>query len=116
MYNAFIWLDKNTKNEDIVLSHIYAGNYIPAYSGNFVYLGHNPETPHYDERVRKLESFYSGTLANEDAEKFLKEENIKYVLYGPQEKEKSTEDIKTYPFLKPVFNSYHVTLYSINGD
>ena len=116
MYNAFIWLDKNTKNEDIVLSHIYAGNYIPAYSGNFVYLGHNPETPHYDERVRKLESFYSGTLANEDAEKFLKEENIKYVLYGPQEKEKSTEDIKKYPFLKPVFNSYHVTLYSINGD
>ena len=112
LYNAIVWLEKNTKNEDVVLSHIYAGNYIPAYSGNFVYLGHNPETPHYDERVRKLETFYSGTLANEDAEKFLKQERIKYVLYGPQEKQKSVEDIKKYPFLKPVFNSYHVTLYS----
>ena len=53
LFNAFIWLEKNSKNEDVVLSHIYAGNYIPAYSGNFVYLGHNPETPHYDERVGK---------------------------------------------------------------
>lgn len=111
MFNAFVWLDKNTKNEDVVLSHIYAGNYIPAYSGNFVYLGHNPETPHYDERVRKLEVFYSGTLSDKDAIKFLKEEKISYILYGPQEKQKSIEDIKKYLFIKQVFNSSYLTLY-----
>ncbi|OGK17653.1 hypothetical protein A2774_03630 [Candidatus Roizmanbacteria bacterium RIFCSPHIGHO2_01_FULL_39_12c] len=109
MYNAFVWLDKNTENEEVVLSHVFAGNYIPAYSGNFVYLGQNPETPHYDERVKKLEAFYSGNLTADQAKKFLKEENISYVLYGPQEKEKSVEDIRKYKFLQPVFNSNLIT-------
>ena len=114
MFNAFIWLDKNTKNEEVVLSHIYAGNYIPAYSGNFVYLGHNPETPHYDERVKKLETFYSGTMEEKDAKKFLKEENISYILYGPQEREKSVVDIKKYDFLKEDLRSNLVIIYAIN--
>src|SRR3989344_7966902 len=114
MYNAFIWLDKNSKNEEVVLSHIYAGNYIPAYSGNYVYLGHNPETPHYNERVKKLETFYSGTMEEKDAKKFLKEENISYILYGPQEREKSVVDIKKYDFLKEDLRSNLVIIYAIN--
>ncbi|MBI2641660.1 hypothetical protein HYW87_03645 [Candidatus Roizmanbacteria bacterium] len=113
LYEIMSWLDKKTKNEEVVLSHIYTGNYIPAYSGNFVYLGHNPETPHYEERVKKLELFYSGTLSSADAKKFLKEERISYVVYGPQEWEKSTNGIKQYSFLTPIFSLSYATLYKV---
>lgn len=113
-WNALVWLEKNTSRQDVVLSQVTAGNYIPAYSGNFVYLGHNPETPFFDQRSNNVNRFFSGTMNTQDAYRFLKQERITYVFYGPQEKEKSIEDIKKYSFLKPVFNSYFVTLYKIN--
>ncbi|OGK25491.1 hypothetical protein A3A46_02845 [Candidatus Roizmanbacteria bacterium RIFCSPLOWO2_01_FULL_37_13] len=127
-WNALIWLEKNTSRQDVVLSQVTAGNYIPAYSGNFVYLGHNPETPHYDERVNKVNQFFSGSMNEKDALKFLQEEYINYVFYGPQEKavprteslelsgtgEKSVEDIKKYSFLKPVLSLSFLTLYQVN--
>ena len=112
-WNALIWLEKNTSKNAVILSQVNAGNYIPAYTGNFVYLGHNPETPYYDERVNKVNQFFSGTMNEKDALRFLRNERISYVFYGPQEKEKSVEDIKKYLFLKPVFNSNYVTIYKV---
>lgn len=112
-YNGLKWLDNNTDHSSVVLSKVTAGNYIPAYSGNFVYLGHGSETPHYDARVGSVDLFFSGTLSDSDAEKFLKNENITYVFYGPQEKENNIEDIKKYPFLKPVYQSNLVIIYKV---
>lgn len=112
-WSALQWLERHTSQKDIVLSQVTAGNYIPAYSGNFVYFGHNPETPHYDDRVNKVNQFFSGTMNEKDALKFLQDENINYVFYGPQEKEKSVEDIKKYSFLKSLFTAPYVILFEV---
>ncbi len=112
-YNAIMWLKNNTKQSDIVFSKITAGNYIPAYSGNFVYLGHNPESPHYSARVDAVNMFFSGTMTKEDALKFLKQEHISYVFYGPQERESINFNPKNYPFLKEIFTSPYVSLHKV---
>lgn len=112
-YQGLKWLEKNTDNKAIILSKITAGNYIPAYSGNFVYLGHGAETPHYGDRVRKADEFFSGNLGEEQALKFLKTENINYIFYGPQEKENAAKDIGVYTFLRPVYQSPLVTIYEV---
>ncbi|MFA6532942.1 MAG: hypothetical protein WCT22_03010 [Patescibacteria group bacterium] len=110
-YNGLKWLETNTDHEAVVLSKITAGNYIPAYSGNFVYLGHSGETPNFGDRTEKVNEFFSGNLPEEQALKFLKTENISYVFYGPQEKENNLKDILVYSFLKPVYQSPLVTIY-----
>lgn len=112
-YNALSWLEKNTKNEEVILSKITAGNYIPAYSGNFVYLGHNPETPQYPQKVERVNEFFSGTMDPQNSLNFLESQNISYVFYGPQEKENPAFNPKNYPFLKGVFASTYVTIYTI---
>ena len=112
-WNGIQWLDINTKNEDVVLSQVNAGNYIPAYAGNFVYIGHNPETPFYDERFNNVNQFFSGTMSNKDATEFLKREKISYIFYGPQEQEKSEENIKKYSFLQSSYISPLVTIYKV---
>jgi hypothetical protein len=112
-YNAMIWLKDNTARTDVVLSKVTAGNYIPAYSGNYVYLGHNPETPMYSQKVDNVNQFFSGTMIPKDAQQFLKTEHISYVFYGPQEKDNNQKDIKQYSFLKEVFTSPYVTLYRV---
>lgn len=111
--NAIGWLGENTKDEEIVLSQVTAGNYIPAYAGNFVYLGHNPETPLYGDRNNSVNAFFSGTMIEMDARAFLQRENISYVFYGPQEKEKTQSDITKYPFLKVRFDSPYVTIFQV---
>jgi len=112
-YNGLKWLEINTDHQTVVLSKITAGNYIPAYSGNFVYLGHGAETPHFDDRVNKVDEFFIGNLPEKQAFEFLKTENISYVFYGPQEKENSSKDIGVYSFLMPVYQTLLVTIYKI---
>ncbi len=114
-WQALIWLEKNTSRNSVVISQVTAGNYIPAYSGNFVYLGHNPETPFFDQRSNNVNQFFSGTMSEQDALNFLKKENISYVFYGPQEKEKSVEDIKKYSFLKEVLTFPYVMIYKVEN-
>ena len=110
-YNGMVWLEKNTPRNSVVLSKITAGNYIPAYSGNFVYLGHAGETPGFEEKQAKTEAFFSGTMDENLARDFLKFENINYIFYGPQEKDNATQNISRYSFLKPVYKSYYVTIF-----
>jgi len=112
-YNAMMWLKDNTARTDVVFSKVTAGNYIPAYSGNYVYLGHNPETPLYSQKVDNINQFFSGTMSSQNALKFLKSQNISYVFFGPQEKENPVFDPKNYIFLKEVFTSPYVILYRV---
>lgn len=112
-YNALKWLEANTPRSGVVLSKITAGNYIPAYSGNFVYLGHNPETPHFGEREQNVKNFFSFTQTEEQAKQFLKENRIGYVFYGPQEKDESGWKNPPYSFLRPAYNTYYVTIYEV---
>ena len=71
-WSAIMWLETNTHHSSIVLSKITAGNYIPAYAGNFVYLGHNPESPFFDEKVAQADRFFSGQMTSDEAKQFIK--------------------------------------------
>jgi len=112
-YNGLLWLEKHSSDKSVILSKITAGNYIPAYSGNFVYLGHNGETPGFEEKQAKTEVFFSGSMNELLAYEFLRSSGINYVFYGPQEKENAIQNIAHYSFLKPVYKSYYVTIYKV---
>lgn len=112
-YYALLWLRLYSNYDDVVLSKITAGNYIPAYAGNFVYLGHNPETPHFEEREEEINKFFTYTWDEKTAREFLKKRNITYVFYGPQEKEATGAAPPPYDFLKPVYSSFHVTIHRV---
>jgi len=113
-YNGLKWLETNTDHQTVVLAKITASNYIPAYSGNFVYVGHIAETPHFNERIKKADEFFSGIWEEKQAFNFLKTENIDYIFYGPQEKEGAVKDINVYTFLKANYQSPLVIIYKVN--
>ncbi|MDO8609260.1 MAG: hypothetical protein Q7R95_01810, partial [bacterium] len=113
-YNALRWLEIQTPRNSVVLSKITAGNYIPAYSGNFVYMGHDAETPFYETKRTNASVFFSGEMNDNAAIRFLKQEHINFIFYGPQEKEESQKNILPYSFLKPVFITPYVTIYQLS--
>lgn len=107
------YLGDNSKVEDIVLAYETAGNFIPAYAGNFVYLGH-ANTPQEDEKKATAQKFFSGQMKAGEAEEFIKKENIKFVYFGPQEREfANSKDLpKIYPFLALIYQNSQVRVYT----
>ncbi len=110
---AIFFLEKHTNPNQTVLSHFFAGNLIPAYSGNMVYFGHSTET--YQFKTTKIENvieFFSGKMSPQKAQEFLTKNKIKYVFYGVQEKNINPRfDIMTYNFLENIFKNSEVSIF-----
>lgn len=109
------FLKDNTKASDIVLAYEAAGNYIPAYAGNFVYLGH-ANTPNEDGKLVIANKFFSGKMTQDEAKNFLTRENVKYIYFGPQERDLGRiVDLKAiYSFISEVYSNLEVRVYKVN--
>lgn len=108
------YIRDNTKREEAVLAYITAGNYIPAYAGNFVYLGH-ANTPKEKDKEGMAAKFFSGKMGQNEAREFLIRERISYIYFGPQEKELGgvTDLAKIYPFVSPIYSNKQVVIYRV---
>ncbi len=101
-----------TRSEDGVISHNYPiSNFIPAYTGKRVYVGHMLQTPHAAERIALLTDFYLGKFSEEEAALFLKSNNITFVIYSDHF---AGDTVPTYSFLKNVFKNRTVQIFTSN--
>src|SRR4030042_760271 len=66
-WQAIIWLGEKTKRNEIVLSDVTAGNYLPAYAGNTVYYGHSGETVFFDQKRFVVQRFFSNQMTEEES-------------------------------------------------
>ncbi len=109
---AMIFIQDNTKRTDVVLSETTAGNYIPVYSGNTVYVGHaNTVATEVKEQIVK--EFFSGRMGAARAREFLATNAIRTVFFGPQEQEDAgvADLAAVYPFLREVYKNTYVRVY-----
>ena len=104
------FLRDHTDKNYVVLGYIATGNFIPAYAGNTVFMGH-ANTPFLERKITEAERFYAGN--NPDAEFWLRNNNISLVFYGPVEREwGKVEDLSTfYPFFKEIYKNSTVRIY-----
>ncbi|EKD23506.1 MAG: hypothetical protein ACD_81C00233G0002, partial [uncultured bacterium] len=109
--SAMKFIQDNTKRNDIILSETTAGNYMPVYSGNTVYIGHD-NTVNFEEKKETVKQFFSGKMKVEQAKNWMQENNLKVIFFGPQEREDGgvKELEKVYPFLTPVYRNTYVTV------
>lgn len=109
------YLRLNTKTKDVVLAYEAAGNYIPAYAGNFVYLGH-ANTPDEDNKLKIAAGFFKGEMSPDEAKALLTREHIKYIYLGPQERELvgMNDLLKVYTFITSVYSNNRVTIYKFS--
>lgn len=106
------WLKNNTDSKDVVLGEITAGNFIPAYAGNFVYFGQS-NTVDYDRKLAEVDAFFRGQMSPSRAQTFLKNGRIRYIFVGPQEQEKlGGKKLDSLIInLRPVFTNKTITIY-----
>lgn len=82
MLAAFDELDRVAEPGDLVLSHGDTGNFIPAYSGANVYIGHSFQTENYYEKAREFEDFMQ-VMGERQSDEFLDRIGARFLFIGP---------------------------------
>lgn len=108
-YQAMSWIRSHTTIQDVILASPENGNVIPARTGRRVVYGHPFETVNAASKKSEVEKFYSDHMSAIETGKFLKENHVRYILYGPREKDLGTPAL--FSGLRMVFHSGDVFLY-----
>lgn len=99
------------KNDEGVLASYRVANIIPAMTTKRVWVGHEFQTPNFNERIQEVNKFYSNTMVDSEAQSFLNRANITWVFFGSDEKKiAQLKDLK-YKCLKPFIKKKSVILY-----
>jgi hypothetical protein len=104
------WLEAHTKAQDIVLCAFETGNYIPARTGNRVFLGHGPETVRSDQKREMVARFFDPRTPDTWRQWLLREYDIAYLVIGPRESALGGFNARGVPYLFPAYGNdeYHI--------
>lgn len=113
---ALTFLDKQTPLGSGVLAAYTLGNYIPANTDDKVYFGQLDQTPQAQDKINQLLKFYANNLTDEEAQDFLKQNKIKYMVFGSEEQNITVSGSKEtqlkYKFLKPAFGRERIKIFT----
>ena len=87
---ALSWLRSNSEPDAVLFSSYLTGNVAPSMTGLRVFLGHYAQTLRSDQKGVQVASFYSNAMTDETATKLFEEHQVRYVIYGPFERELSS--------------------------
>lgn len=102
--DAFQWLDTQPR-QGAVLSGFVTGNFIPAYTGLPVFVGHSLATPDSAAKKKQLAAFYRKPTLE-----FLSIHHLHYVFFGLEERRLSPDFAN--PGLRKVFENDAITIFS----
>jgi hypothetical protein len=110
--SGILYFQDNTSRDTVILSETTAGNYIPVYSGNTVYIGH-ANTVNTEQKEPVVTEFFAGQMTPAQAKDFLTSNNLHYIFFGPQEMDDGgISDLSTvYPFLTQIYSNAQVKDY-----
>lgn len=110
--HAMDWLRDHSLRNDAVLASYPTASYIPARSGNIVFVGQRYETNHFDEKVRQSEIFFDAKTSDAWRGDLLKQNHIAYVFVGPRERELGGS-LSSAHYLQSVFSNSIIQIYSV---
>jgi hypothetical protein len=113
MLDAMEWMERNEPRDEIVLADFEIGNYIPAVSGNVVYIGHSPETLDFWGKWALVRHFFDASTGDAWRREFVARTGISLIFYSWKEKRLGGFDPAGASWLAPVYRNGEVTLYRV---
>ncbi len=119
---ALDFLKKNSSPDEITLACYNISNILPGQINRKVYSGHPHQTVNFTEKDKTVSSFYVTNNLDYMKNAWLKESQISYIIYGPEEKKLQEEYnlYNKYPYrpqdkyyLESVFENETVVIYAV---
>lgn len=113
LWQALSWLEKQGGWEEVVLTAHYTGLITPFLAEKKVFLGHNYETIKSQVKSKIVQWFFGGNGEDEKKKEFLKQTNVKYVIWGEREKQLGDFQPEEKDYLKKIFENRETRIYQI---
>lgn len=113
LIETFHYLSANSSSEDVVLSSYSTGNALPAWSPNFVVIGHGPETIGIDDLREEVDYFYQASSSDDFRQKLLRQYDVDYIVLGENEFPLGTWDPAGIEYLHLVYHNETFQLYEV---
>jgi len=113
IYEAIEWLKSNTKRENVVLADYEIGNYVPAISGNTVFVGHSPETIDFWGKWALVKRFFNEDASDEFRKEFLRTSEVRYIIYSWKEKKIGLFDPNVASYLARVYSNQTTSIFKV---
>lgn len=110
---AMSWLEDHAQPDDVALSSLTTGQYIPALTGLHAFLAHWAQTVDYYGKEAMVNEFFAKEIDNQRRQEIIQQYSVDYIFYGPAERALGNYPLETVPFLRPVFNSSKVQIYAV---
>jgi hypothetical protein len=111
---AFRSLAELTDRNAVVLSSYESGNALPAWAPVFVVVGHGPESVGLTELKSRVEAFYRVDTPGSERIKLLRELDIDYVFWGPNEQALGGWDPTAADFLLPFYQAGDYWVFAVS--
>ena len=111
---ALRWLEENTSPDDVVLSGLDVGQYIPSVSGNRAFLAHWAMTVNFYDKRERVAAFFNPSTPDEGRRDTLCRFGVRYVFYGMKEREAG--GLPELPYLRAVFQAPQAAVYRVDRD
>ncbi len=112
--SAFSWLSENGSINDVVLSSLMIGQYVPMMTGKHAFLAHWAQTLDFYGKQKLVQEFFNIQTSDSRRQEILIKYDVNYIFYGPQEKQIGSYSPGDSPMLQKVYSNSLVTVYKVN--
>lgn len=111
--NGLHYLEGVAQDDDVVLSTLSMGQFVPALTGARTFVGHWAQTLDFHTKFELVNQFFDSTTSDADRQQMIEQYGISYVYYGPMEAKLGDFQPDRSPLLNAVFEDGAVTIYEV---
>jgi hypothetical protein len=113
---ALKWLENNAASDDVILSSLTIGQYIPALTGAHAFLAHWAQTVDFYHKTAMVEEFFAEDTTDIRHQQVLKQYQVDYIFYGPAEQAIGKYRLADADFLTLVASTSQVKVYAVRDN
>lgn len=110
---ALRWLEANTNPDDVVLTSLSLGHYLPGLSGNKAFLSSGVMTMNFNVKRQMVDDFFDAAVRDEERRAMIERYDIRYVIYGHGEQTLGPYDPEGSPLFSKVFDAPEASVYRV---
>ena len=113
---AYDYLETQVASDDVVLSSLTVGQYVPMLTGARAFLAHWAQTLDFYGKENMVAAFFSVETDDETRQDVLRQYSVDYVLFTPEEQALGAYDPADAPYLSEVFTQGDAVVYTVMLD
>lgn len=110
---VFEYLESSARKDQVVLTSFQTGNALPAWTPQFVVIGHGPESADLEENLTHVNAFFGKNISDRERLALLKEFDVDYLIWGSSEQDQRAWDPRQMPFLRAIFEQEQFVLFQV---